>query len=120
MFMKSTTKITTDTGISIRSKTRAPAHPGRILKNLYLEPLGITNTKLAETLGVSRKAISQIVNEGKSVTPEMAFRLSQAFPNTSAEFWLNLQHNYDLWHVRNAGGWPGITPLVPLTEAAAA
>lgn len=120
MFMKPTTKIITDTATSTRARTRPPAHPGRILKNLYLEPLAISNTKLAATLGVSRKAISQIVNEGKSVTPEMAFRLSQAFPNTSAEFWLNLQHNYDLWHVRNAGGWPNITPLVPLAEAAAA
>lgn len=99
----------------IRIRTRPPAHPGRILKNLYLEPLDISITKLAATLGVSRKAISLIVNEGKSVTPEMAFRLSQAFPNTSAEFWLNLQHNYDLWRVRNAGNWPSITPLVSLT-----
>lgn len=118
MLMKSIMKITTDTPTPARQRTRPPAHPGRILKNLYLEPLGITNTKLATTLGVSRKAISQIVNEGKSVTPEMAFRLSQAFPNTSAEFWLNLQHHYDLWHVRNTSGWPIITPLIPTAEAA--
>ena len=116
--MKSTMKITTDTLTPVRTRTRPPAHPGRILKNLYLAPLGITNTKLATTLGVSRKAISQIVNEGKSVTPEMAFRFSQAFPNTSAEFWLNLQHNYDLWHVRNTGDWPTITPLLPLAGTA--
>lgn len=115
MLMKSTTKITTDT--LTRQRTRPPAHPGRILKNLYLEPLSVTNTKLAATLGVSRKAISQIVNEGKSVTPEMAFRLSQAFPNTSAEFWLNLQHNYDLWHVRNTNSWPIITPLIPTADS---
>lgn len=114
--MKSIMKITTDIPTPTRQRTRPPAHPGRILKNLYLEPLGITNTKLAATLGVSRKAISQIVNEGKSITPEMAFRLSQAFPNTAAEFWLNLQHNYDLWHVRNTSGWPMITPLMPIVE----
>jgi addiction module HigA family antidote len=116
--MKSTMKTTTEISTTMRTRTRPPAHPGRILKNLYLEPLGITNTKLAETIGVSRKAISQIVNEGKSVTPEMALRLSQAFPNTSAEFWLNLQHNYDLWHVRNTGNWPTILPLMPLTAEA--
>ena len=120
MFMKSTTKTITETSTTMRTRTRPPAHPGRILKNLYLEPLGITNTKLAETLGVSRKAISQIVNEGKSVTPAMAFRLSQAFPNTSAEFWLNLQHTYDLWHVRNTSGWPTILPRVPLPAEATA
>ena len=97
----------------MRTKNRPPAHPGRILKNLYLSPLGVSNTKLAETLGVSRKAISGIVNERKSVTPEMALRLSRAFPNTSPEFWLNLQKNYDLWHVaRNFQDWQNIQPLV--------
>ena len=80
---------------------RPPAHPGRILKNLYLSPLGVTNTQLAETLGVSRKAVSTIVNEHKSVTPEMALRLSRAFPNTSPEFWLNLQRTCDLWQAAN-------------------
>ena len=119
MPMKSTMKITTSNITDrVKIRTRPPAHPGRILKNLYLEPLDISITKVATTLGVSRKAISLIVNEGKSVTPEMALRLSQAFPNTSAEFWLNLQHNYDLWHVRNGGSWPSITPLVSLAVEA--
>ncbi len=96
----------------MRTKNRPPAHPGRILKNLYLSPLGISNTKLAETLGVSRKAISRIVNEHKSVTPDMALRLSQAFPNTSPDFWLNLQKNYDLWYAaRNFQEWQTIQPL---------
>jgi addiction module HigA family antidote len=85
----------------MRTMNRPPAHPGRILKNLYLSPLGVTNTQLAETLGVSRKAVSTIVNEHKSVTPEMALRLSRAFPNTSPEFWLNLQRTYDLWQAAN-------------------
>ena len=85
----------------MRTMDRPPAHPGRILKNLYLSPLGVTNTQLAETLGVSRKAVSTIVNEHKSVTPEMALRLSRAFPNTSPEFWLNLQRTYDLWQAAN-------------------
>ena len=96
----------------MRVKNRPPAHPGRILRNLYLSPLGISNTKLAETLGVSRKAISHIVNERKSVTPEMALRLSRAFSNTSPEFWLNLQRNYDLWHtIRNTQDWQHVQPL---------
>ena len=85
----------------MRNMNRPPAHPGRILKNLYLSPLGVTNTQLAETLGVSRKAVSTIVNEHKSVTPEMALRLSRAFPNTSPEFWLNRQRTYDLWQAAN-------------------
>ena len=79
---------------------RKPAHPGRILNNMYLKPLSLTITKLADTLNVSRKAISAIINEHKSVTPEMALRLAQAF-NTTPDFWLNLQKNYDLWCVIN-------------------
>jgi len=96
-----------------RKRTRPPAHPGRILKNLYLSPLGVSNTELARVLGVSRKAISSIVNEHKSVTPEMALRLSRAFPNTSPEFWLNLQKNYDLWHAAHQSlDWQNVRPIV--------
>jgi len=105
----------------MRTRNRPPAHPGRILRNLYLAPLGVSNTKLAETLGVSRKAISQIVNERKSVTPEMALRLSRAFPNTSPEFWLNLQKSYDLWHASHSSqDWQNVQALfnVPLEAAA--
>jgi addiction module HigA family antidote len=95
-----------------RKRNRAPAHPGRILKNLYLVPLGVSNTELARRLGVSRKAISSIVNEHKSVTPEMALRLSRAFPNSSPEFWLNLQKNHDLWHAaRDSSDWQKVQPI---------
>ena len=83
--------------MTMKDRKRCPGHPGRILGNLYLKPLSLSNTKLAETLGVSRKAISSIVNERKSITPDMALRLSQAFPNSTAESWLNLQKSYDLW-----------------------
>jgi addiction module HigA family antidote len=94
------------------TRNRPPAHPGRILKNLYLSPLGVSNTELAKALCVSRKAISNIVNEHKSVTPEMALRLSRAFPNTLPEFWLNLQKNYDLWHAaRDSLEWQQVQPL---------
>ena len=97
----------------MRTMNRPPAHPGRILKNLYLSPLGVTNTQLAETLGVSRKAVSTIVNEHKSVTPEMALRLSRAFPNTSPEFWLNLQRTYDLWQAaNNSQDWQQVKSLM--------
>lgn len=99
-------------GDLMRTRNRPPAHPGRILKNLYLSPLGVSNTELASTLGVSRKAISNIINEHKSVTPQMALRLSRAFPNTSPEFWLNLQKSYDLWHAaRDSLEWKKVQPL---------
>lgn len=84
----------------MRSQERAPVHPGRILLKHYIEPLNIKIIDLAGTLGVSRKAISAIVNEHKAVTSDMALRLSKAF-GTTPELWLNLQRNYDLWQARN-------------------
>lgn len=76
-----------------------PAHPGEVLRELYLAPLGVTITQLAEALGVTRKHISAIVNSRAPVTPEMAVRLAQAFA-TEPELWVNMQTQYDLWQVR--------------------
>jgi addiction module HigA family antidote len=76
-----------------------PPHPGEILKELCLEPLGITVTRAAEALGVSRKTLSAILNGRAGISPEMAIRLSLAF-DTSAESWLNQQMYYDLWLAR--------------------
>ena len=75
-----------------------PPHPGEILRELCLEPLGLTVTEAAEGLGVSRKTLSAILNGRSSISPEMAVRLSMAF-GTSAESWLNHQLQYDLWQV---------------------
>jgi antitoxin HigA-1 len=80
---------------------RKPIHPGAILKRLYLQNLDISASELAEAIGVSRKTISKLVNEHGAVTPEMALRFSIAF-GTTPHLWLNLQQNYDLWHVRRA------------------
>ena len=82
-------------------RTREPNHPGKILYELYLEGLGITLTDFADSIGVSRKAISAIVNGHKRVTPEMALRFAKAF-NTTPELWLNLQQTYDLWMARQS------------------
>ena len=93
-------------------RKRCPAHPGRILKNLYLTPLEISVTDLAKRLGVSRKAVSAIINEHKSITPEMALRLSKAFPNSTPESWLNLQRNYDLWQTSHGTfAWKSVQPI---------
>ncbi len=73
-----------------------PPHPGNIIKELCLEPLGLTITEAAEALGVSRKTLSSIINGKAGISPEMAVRLSIAF-NTSSESWLNQQIQYDLW-----------------------
>ena len=75
-----------------------PPHSGEVLRQLCLEPLGLSVTEVAEGLGVSRKTLSAILNGRARVSPEMAVRLSLAF-GTSAESWLNHQLQYDLWQV---------------------
>ena len=76
-----------------------PPHPGEIVRWECLEPLGLTVTRAAEGLGVTRQALSDLVNEKAGVSVEMALRLSQAFGSTP-ETWLGLQTAYDLWRVR--------------------
>ncbi len=73
-----------------------PPHPGEVLRELCLEPLGLNVSEAARALGVSRKTLSSILNGRAGVSPEMAVRLSIAF-GTSAESWLNQQTQYDLW-----------------------
>lgn len=73
-----------------------PAHPGRYLKEMYLDPLGISITSAAERLKVTRQTISELVNERSGVSPEMAIRLAEAF-RTSPGVWLSMQKNRDLW-----------------------
>lgn len=71
------------------------------VKGLYLAPLGLTVTRAAKALGVSRKTLSAILNDRAGISPEMAIRLSLAF-DTSAESWLNQQVQYDLWLARQS------------------
>lgn len=73
-----------------------PPHPGEILRELCLEPRGLTVTRAAQALGVSRKTLSAILNGRGGISPEMAIRLGKAF-GTSPESWLNQQTQYDLW-----------------------
>ena len=74
-----------------------PPHPGRIIKALCLEPLGLSVTDAAKGLGISRKTLSAILNGRAGISPEMAVRLSIAF-DTTAESWISQQTQYDLWH----------------------
>ena len=79
-----------------------PPHPGEIVKYECLEPLGLTVTRAAQGLGVTRQALSDVVNERAGVSVEMAFRLSKAFGSTP-ETWLGMQMAYDLWQARERG-----------------
>ena len=95
----------------MREMKRRPTHPGKIILEDYLKPLGITITRLAEVIGLSRKTLSKIINGRGAVTPEMALRLSRAF-DTSPELWLSLQRNYDLWQAAHASNtWKGVKPV---------
>lgn len=75
-----------------------PPHPGEILKDLWLEPLGLTISKAAVALAVSRKTLSRIVNGRAPVTPDMAMRIAIAF-NSRAGLWLDMQAQHDAWQV---------------------
>ena len=79
-----------------------PPHPGGIVKRQCLEPLGLTVTRAAKGLGVTRQALSELVNERTGVSVEMAIRLSKAFGSTP-ETWLGMQTAYDLWQARDRG-----------------
>ncbi len=73
-----------------------PPHPGEILRELCLEPLGLSVTGAAKALPGSRKPLSEILNGRASISPEMSIRLAIAFA-TTPESWLNQQAQYDLW-----------------------
>ena len=76
-----------------------PPHPGRIVRQDCIEPLGLTVTGAAKALGVTRQALNNLVNGKAGISPEMAVRISKAFGG-SPDMWLRLQSNYDLARVR--------------------
>ena len=77
------------------SLMKNPPHPGRIVRQECIEPLGLTVTEAAERLGVKRQTLNNLVNGKAGISPEMSIRLSKAF-GSSAEVWLGLQMQYDL------------------------
>ncbi len=78
---------------------RQPFTPGEILKEEFLEPLGLTQGELADMIDVARRRVNEIIRGKREITPDTALRLEKAF-EVSAEFWLNLQAKYDLWRVQ--------------------
>jgi addiction module HigA family antidote len=77
-----------------------PPHPGEILREDYLRPLGLTVSGSAKALGVARKTLSALLNERAGISPAMALRLARAL-GTSPELWINLQAQFDLWQARD-------------------
>jgi len=76
---------------------RKPTHPGEVLLEDIIKPLGLTITEAANNLGVSRKTLSELVNRKASLSPKMALRIAKA-TNTSPESWINMQSRLDLWY----------------------
>ena len=72
-----------------------PVHPGRIVRQDCLEPLGLSVTRAAEVLGVTRQTLNNVVNEKAGISPEMAIRLSKAFGSTP-DTWVRMQAAFDL------------------------
>ncbi len=75
---------------------RKPTHPGEMLREDFLPDYGLSATELAQSLGVSRQSVNELLRERRAVSPEMALRLARLFGN-SPEFWLNAQRSVDLW-----------------------
>lgn len=76
-----------------------PPHPGEFISATYLEPYGTSVRTLAESLGVAPSTVNRVINGQSAISPSMALRLSKAL-GRSAESWLAMQHQYDLWHAK--------------------
>lgn len=76
-------------------KNRMPTHPGEILKEEFLDPMGLRQREIAERMNVTEQRINELVNGKRGVTPETAILLSRVL-GTTAEFWMNLQTAFDL------------------------
>ncbi len=92
-----------------------PPHPGKVLKDLCIEPLGETITDIAEKLGVSRKTLSDLVNGKRSLSLDMAIRISKAFGSTP-DTWLRMQLAYDLARQEKHAAKIKVPRLVPKSE----
>lgn len=92
-----------------------PPHPGKILKELYIEPLNLTITEVAEGIGITRKSLSELINRKYGVSVEVATRLAKAF-STTPESWLNLQQQYDLWKAKKTFKLPKIKVFMRATH----
>lgn len=95
---------------------RPPTHPGEMLLEEFLVPLGITQSAFAIRLGVSFPRLNEVINGKRAVTPDTALRLARV-TGMSADFWLGLQQDWDLWHALRSDDAAAIARLQPLRHA---
>ena len=96
-------------------KNRPPTHPGEMLLEEFLKPLGMTQSELAKRIHVSFPRINEIINGHRGITPDTALRLSKLL-GTTPEFWLNGQRNWDLWHALHSEGAKDIPTIQSLAS----
>lgn len=95
---------------------RPPTHPGEMLLEEFLKPLGISQSAFAVRLGISFPRLNEIIRGKRGVTPDTALRLARVL-GMSADFWLGLQQDWDLWHAMRSKGAAAIGDLEPLRRA---
>ena len=93
---------------------RPPTHPGEMLREEFLKPLEMTQTELAERIGVSYVRVNELVNGKRGVTLDTALCLSRLL-GTTPDFWLNGQQNWDLWHAMQGPEAEGIEKIEPVS-----
>ena len=114
---RSKSQITTNTVVGRRlPRNRPPTHPGEMLFEEFVKPIGLTQVELARRLGVSYPRLNEIIKGRRSVTPDTALRLSRVL-GMSADFWLGLQQDWDLWHAMNSPEARKIDKLKPIFQA---
>ena len=95
---------------SLRDPKRRPTHPGTILREDVLPALGMTQKEFASWIGVSRLTVSEILNEKRTITPDMAMRLGKALGN-GPQIWLRMQQTLDLWELAQQNKYQWIKTL---------
>ena len=98
-------------------RRRPPTHPGEMLLEEFVKPLGVTQSELAVRLGISFPRLNEIIRGKRGVTPDTALRLARVL-GMSADFWLGLQSDWDLWHVMHGAKATEIARLEPLRTSA--
>jgi addiction module HigA family antidote len=98
-------------------KNRAPTHPGEMLMEEFLTPLGMTQVELARRIGVPFQRVNQIINRRRALSPDTALRISRLF-GTTPGFWLALQQRWDLYQAIHSSESRGIQRIKPVTRRA--
>lgn len=103
---------------SLRNPKQRPTHPGAVLREDVLPALNMTQTELARLLNVSRLSVSELINEKRSMSPDMAVKIGTLF-HTSAESWLLMQQAHDLWEIRRHQTGSAVVKPLPKARLAA-